>query len=307
MTDTGEFKSIYIMSDTEPPRLPENSRSIAPDAKKESEITDHFDFGLGQVKGPRREQQDYAAITPLAEGGDCLVGLVADGVGSLVRSAEASRMAGELFVAEVRAAVKRKEKLSVGVLRNILEIVNRRLLDEAERLAGEYKTEAEQRGERYTLNELAVSTETDMCTTFTGIIVQDGKIRKAHLGDSRLYRLRRGVIRPMTGDHTVAEWRRSYGVPEPDDNEERRRKEENILSNHLGSEAADFEVAEQDAESGDVWLAVSDGVYRVLSDIELRAILTQQKDVQSLANDIIEAVKAKGVVDDTTAVVVKVK
>ena len=85
------------------------------------------------------------------------------------------------------------------------------------------------------------------------------------------------------------------------------KKDESILTNCLGADDAEPVLDEYEVSRGDTWLLVSDGVYHVLSDEELRQILSQPKDAQSLANDIVEAVKAKGVVDDTTAVVVKVK
>lgn len=264
----------------------------APDAKRE--VVDCFDLGWRQIQGPHhKEQQDYCAITFPLEGGP-VIALVADGVGQVERAAEASCLAGENFVREIHASVERDEGLDVAVLSRIISRVNSHLLEGAKDMTEELRAGGEE-------DEEEVWRRTDLDTTFTGIVVQGEKIVSVHLGDSRLYLLSQGLLTKMTTDETVAEESRARGKTdiEPEDEE--------ILTNWLGNENAVPVIDEYKAVAGDTWLLVSDGVTKVLSDEELRNILSQQKDAQSLANDIIEAVKAKGVVDDTTAAVVRVK
>lgn len=269
--------------------------SVPPDAKKESEITNRFDFGSAQVKSPRHPQQDYCAVI----GGDYLVALVADGISSLVHAADASETAGKLFAAKIQKAVDSGQKVDAQTVKKITEDINENLLKETKKGRGELEESAE--GQNYSLGEWAVSLETDRQTTFTGIIIQNGEVIVSHLGDSRLYHFRGGCLNQLTRDHTVAEERRLKGEPSVD------RRDESVLVNYLGSKKASPDVSEYAAKSGDVWLLVSDGVSNVLTESKLKNILSQPKDAQSLANDLVEAVKDKGVADDTTAVVVRVK
>ena len=258
---------------TSPPRDAANK-------PEEHEISRRFDFGSAQVESPRHPQQDYCKVSFPFEGQMYLAALVADGVTSAARAAEASRSAVEWFVRELRKIAETKE-INKEVVENAIRLVNIFLLSRAD--------------------ERSRNFEDDMFTTFVGIVIVGDKVISVHLGDSRLYLYSGGQLARMTEDETVAEELRSRGVTKIGPNDE------NILMNCLGEEDAEPVLDEYVAVQGDTWLLISDGVYRVLSDEELKQILSQPKDAQSLANDIIGAVKAKGVVDDTTAVVVKVK
>lgn len=282
------------MSETrgrKPPELPRQERR---------EIVGRFDFGSAQVQGPRHgEQQDYCTVRFFLDSKSTLIALVADGVGSAKHAADASRMAGELFVAEVGKQMERDGQIDVE---KAAQAVNIYLLSESRRKIRELERSAAKTGQKEVdFSSGAYAYETAMETTFTGIVVQNEKIVSAHLGDSRLYLFSNGLLTKMTEDQTLAENLREQGATsiKPED--------ESTITNCLGVDDASFVIDEYKAVAGDAWLLVSDGVYAVLTDDELQKILSQQKDAQSLADDIIEAVKAKGVADDATAVVVKVK
>lgn len=290
------------MSDIDQPRQSENSANVPPDAKKEVEIFDKFDFGSAQVKGPRdHEQQDYSMVTFPLVGDDYLAALVADGASWAKHAADASRMAGEEFDKGLKSISERGEKITAEALKALMLNINVCLLSASRRMESAIEKTTQQTEISDRIDELSLRHEIDMPTTFTGIIAQEGKMFAIHLGDTRLYLLYQDHLDRLTHDQTLAEQKRMRGKLVTD------LCDEDTLTNFLGDEDAAPLIAENKIESGDVWLLVSDGVIKVLSDDELKNILGQPKDARSLANDIIEAVKAKGVVDDTTAVVVKVK
>lgn len=278
------------MSETRGRKPPERPR------QEKREKVDRFDFGSAQVKAPKHPQQDYCAIALPLDSGP-VVALVADGVSGVKHGAEASRLAGESFVNEIQRQMGCGEKLDVE---RAIRIANAYLLAEAGRKNGDLRNRTLP---GVKLSDTAIHRETGMYTTFTGIVIDGDRILSAHLGDSRLYLFSQGLITQMTGDETVAERLRASGV----DERKITHEYEHLLANSLGDKNAEPAMDEYKAVLGDIWLLVSDGVTGVLSDRELEEVLSQPKDAQSLANDIIEAVKAKGVVDDTTAVVVKVK
>ncbi|MBI4993245.1 MAG: protein phosphatase 2C domain-containing protein [Candidatus Magasanikbacteria bacterium] len=286
------------MAKTEGPRGQDPSRVITPpDAKKEAEIFDKFDFGSAQVEAPHHPQQDYCTVVfPLA-GDDYLTALVADGASWAKHAADASRMAGEWFVGEVKTLSERGEKITVEILKKVMLNINVRLLA----VSRQMEAAIEKTTQRERMDEFSLRYAIDMPTTFTGIVAQDSKMFIVHLGDTRLYLFCQNRLTRLTDDETVAERKRMRGKLVTD------LRDEDTLTNFLGNENAVFSVVENKIESGDVWLLVSDGVIKILADDELKNILSQPKDAQSLANDIIEAVEAKGVVDDTTAVVVRIK
>ena len=292
------------MSDIERPHQSENPASIPPDTKKEGEVFDKFDFGSAQMQSSHHSQQDYCTIAfPLA-GADYLVALVADGASWAEHAAEASSLAGMNFTETIQQRAERDEEINPAVVKMILQEVNDKLLEKShagEREAIEIADAAGLKGEA---RELAICHAIDRPTTFEGMVFIKSKIITAHLGDSRIYRLRGGVLSQLTRDQTRAEQLRSQGLPT-------KKIDEHILTNHLGKNKPDISVDEFSAEKGDVWLAVSDEVFKVLAKKEISDILSQPKDAISLANDLIAAVKKRTAsseyFDDASAVVVKVK
>ncbi|OGH74987.1 MAG: hypothetical protein A3G00_01390 [Candidatus Magasanikbacteria bacterium RIFCSPLOWO2_12_FULL_43_12] len=267
-------------------------------ASEEHEALRQFDSGSAQIESPRHPQQDYCKVSPPFEGQTYLVAMVADGVSSTASAAEASRSAVEWFVRELQKRVE-KEEIDKEVVENTIRLVNIFLLSEADRKSRDIEDDMREKGAHLDSYNLAYNS--DMFTTFVGIVIIGDKVISVYLGDSRLYLYSGGQLARMTEDETKAEELKSRGVTKI------TKKDESILTNCLGADDAEQVLDEYEVGRGDTWLLVSDGVYHVLSDEELKQILSQSKDAQSLANDIIEAVKAKGVVDDTTAVVVKVK
>jgi len=142
-----------------------------------------------------------------------------------------------------------------------------------------------------------------MGTTLTAVLIQDGRLSVAHVGDSRAYLARQGAIRQLTRDHSwVAELVRA-GAIDPE-----RRKNlpiSNVLTRTLGR-AASVEVdnAQEALQPGDIIVLCSDGVSNKIDDWEIARIATSTPPQQA-ARSLVNLARERDGGDDMTAVVIR--
>lgn len=143
-----------------------------------------------------------------------------------------------------------------------------------------------------------------MSTTLTAIVVHDGTLHAAHVGDSRLYLIRSGTISQKSKDHTVAAGRQRMGLSRSKG--AKHFAERSTLTRSVGRElivAVDritFALG-----GGDVLIVCSDGLYNVLDDDELRDAATGE-DPEANCGAMIRAANERGTSDNVTAAVVRV-
>lgn len=144
-----------------------------------------------------------------------------------------------------------------------------------------------------------------MGSTLVAALVHANKIAIAHVGDSRLYRFRAGVLTQMTEDHSMIQELVRRGFISRED--ARTSASKNVLTRALGVEPhVQIDVAEHATEAGDLYLLCSDGLTDVLSDDEIRGILTQYGDHMHTALDVmIEEANRKGGPDNITAILLR--
>ena len=115
-----------------------------------------------------------------------------------------------------------------------------------------------------------------------------------HVGDSRCYRLRRGNLRQLTTDHTMA----SLGMKGP------RAKD---LYQAVGaSPQLMIDLIVDKPEDDDVYLLCSDGLSKMLSNERIREILVEHEDLESALYTLIEEANDSGGNDNVTVIIVKV-
>jgi protein phosphatase len=117
----------------------------------------------------------------------------------------------------------------------------------------------------------------------------------AHVGDSRCYRMRGGVLSQITKDHTLG----AAGI---------QGKSSSVLSRAVGVEdRVEVDVAIESPLPGDVYLLCSDGLSRMLSDEEIQATLGATKDLDASTAKLIEMANARGGRDNITTIVIRVE
>jgi protein phosphatase len=145
---------------------------------------------------------------------------------------------------------------------------------------------------------LAQNTQADahssMLSTLSVLVLHGSHFHVAHVGDSRIYRLRRGLCECLTTDHV---W------PRPDMRHVLRRAVG--LDQHLV-----VDCFSDDVQPGDRFLMATDGVWEVLGETGLRALLAADAHPNRIAAELVEhsAAKQRGYYgrNDATAAVIEV-
>ena len=122
-----------------------------------------------------------------------------------------------------------------------------------------------------------VKTEADldgMGSTIIACYFGDETVHVVHLGDSRLYQLRDGILTQLTVDHTFAQ--RSYELGEIKESEISTYPGGNFLLKSLGSDLAiEPDVLEIEPQQGDLYLLCSDGLSDMVAPDEITTTLTE--------------------------------
>ncbi|RZI80355.1 MAG: serine/threonine-protein phosphatase, partial [Microbacterium sp.] len=111
-----------------------------------------------------------------------------------------------------------------------------------------------------------------MGTTLTAAFVDVRRLVVVHVGDSRLYRVRDGVLERLTRDHSLVEELVRQGRLTPEEAAEHPQR--SIITRALGPEsevAVDSEVLR--VEDGDLFMVCSDGLTAMLSDQRISDLL----------------------------------
>ncbi len=100
----------------------------------------------------------------------------------------------------------------------------------------------------------------DMASTVVAVALGERGAAVAHVGDSRLYRLRAGKLETLTRDHSLIEELRDAGMEPPGGAGNLRH----LITRALGTDNAEPTVQRLAAQPGDVFLLCSDGLYEPL-------------------------------------------
>lgn len=115
-----------------------------------------------------------------------------------------------------------------------------------------------------------------------------------HVGDSRCYRLRDGVLTQMTADHTMAH----EGVKGP---------EAAHLSRAVGIwPTVPIDIVMGIPAAGDVYLLCSDGLTKMLNDDVIATVLRGEEDLKAAVERLILFANARGGKDNISVVLVRV-
>lgn len=111
-----------------------------------------------------------------------------------------------------------------------------------------------------------------MGTTLTCVVVDGNRATFAHVGDSRAYLLRAGVLRPLTTDHNAAADLVKEGRLSAADAETHRSK--HVLTRWLSADTAGVpDVGQICLDAGDVVLLCSDGLHGLVPDAAIAETL----------------------------------
>ncbi len=146
---------------------------------------------------------------------------------------------------------------------------------------------------------------TDSGTTLVAVLIHGLTAWVGHLGDSRAYRLRGGVLEPLTIDHSMVAARVAAG--RMTEEEARNHADSNLLLHYLGHEdEADPDISQVDLAPGDRLLLCSDGLWGELTADRLGRLLGESPDPRRTVRALVRAANDAGGRDNVTAMIIDV-
>jgi PPM family protein phosphatase len=146
-----------------------------------------------------------------------------------------------------------------------------------------------------------------MGTTLTAVMVRDGRLHLAHVGDSRAYLLReRETISQLTTDHTLVEQLVRDGRLSRE--EAATHPQRSVITRAIGVED-DVQVDSLppiELQPGDQVLLCSDGLTGPVDDTEIAALLDPGTDGDAVCRQLVEAANDAGGPDNITVVLLRV-
>jgi PPM family protein phosphatase len=145
-----------------------------------------------------------------------------------------------------------------------------------------------------------------MGTTVVGALYSRKKNRLfvGHVGDSRAYRMRGGVIKQLTRDHSLIN---DYITAMPELTEEQRAElPKNVITRALGmQDSVSVDLVSDEPQLGDVYLLCSDGLSGMLSDDQILDVSSSSNAPDEICRRLIAKANENGGEDNITALVVR--
>ncbi len=227
-------------------------------------------FGYLSEQGPRPQNEDFGGfVTPEPEVAAVkgYVAALADGVSGGHHGREAAESTVRNLLADYYATPETWE-ISHS-LDTLLQSLNRWL-------HGQIASRREPGG---------------MACTLSALVLRGRRWHLAHVGDTRIYRLRDGTLEQLTQDHT---WDQP-GM-------------EHVLKRAVGLDThLRVDYSEGDLAAGDRFLIACDGVWQPLGQIELHRRLNLYDDPQDAARNLVTEALRQGGRDNASALVIDVK
>ena len=240
--------------------------------------------GLTDVGRSRERNEDSFACRP-----ELGLFLVADGMGGEAGGDLASRLAIASMCEAVEGSALSWPEVAVGESGDA-----RALLDAAIHFANA----------RILATAASEPTLRNMGTTIAAVIARGDRATIAHVGDSRVYRLRRSAMELLTEDHSLAAASVRSGRLSP--RVASRSAFRHVLTRALGAlPNVDVATRVEDAEPGDVLLLCSDGLSGVVADRDIAAIIAAHQELGEAARSLVERANAAGGPDNITCVLAR--
>lgn len=240
--------------------------------------------GLSDVGHVRQNNEDFWAELP-----DQNFYVLADGMGG--------HQAGEVAAEEAVNSICHQVRTMFGAGSQELTF------DEAQ---GAIQLAIENTNTAVFQKSLESSSFQGMGTTLCCLLFHTQGLIFAHVGDSRIYKMRRGGLDPLTRDHSLLREMIERGKTSGHGDERKRYK--NVITRAIGTEPhVEPAVHMTEVSEGDLFLMCTDGLTDMLSDEEISAIISQPLPINKLTEALVNAAKEKGGHDNITVVLVLVE
>ena len=144
-----------------------------------------------------------------------------------------------------------------------------------------------------------------MGTTVVVLLFYDNRFTVAHVGDSRLYRLRDGVLEQITRDHSLMQELIDRGFYTPE--QARKSLNKNLVTRAIGiDENVHIDIQEDIAQVGDIYLLCSDGVTDMIEDELIHQVLEANIDkLDKAAAELVRESNENGGKDNISVIIAR--
>jgi PPM family protein phosphatase len=145
-----------------------------------------------------------------------------------------------------------------------------------------------------------------MGTTLVVALFYDNRMTVAHIGDSRLYRLRGEELRQITRDHSLLQEQIDSGMITPE--QAKMSQNKNLVTRALGIDpTVEPEIHEYETQAGDIYLLCSDGLCDMVSDEDMGMVLqTLSSNLKLCAEHLVQMANDNGGRDNVSVILVRI-
>ncbi len=238
-----------------------------------------LNYGKTDIGKERKKNQDYYYISD-----DGCINILADGMGGYAGGEIASKLATlsakDYITEHFDKNLEYKKEEILDIIKNAMEYANQQVHKKAQE-----KPELEQMG-----------------TTLEICLIYKDKMFIGHVGDSRVYRLRQGIIRKLTKDDSYVQKLVEDGTITKE--EAKNHPKKNMLVKALGCETdLEVNVFYKKFLKDDVVLICSDGLTNMVSEEQIHNIISS--NINEAADKLVNEANLNGGLDNITLIIIK--
>ena len=218
--------------------------------------------------------------------------IVADGMGGHAGGNIASKMSVDIIRKKVRASRKSGDLFSRDAIESespaVLKLLDDSIKEASAKIFDKSNKQPELAG---------------MGTTVTLVLTHGYRIYIAHVGDSRLYRLRNGKFEQLTEDHSLVNEQVKAGFITSEEAQHSRFR--NIITRSVGFESeVTADTLSLSMKLTDIYLICSDGLTGMVEDEEIQKTIEKARLSQAPAR-LVDLANQAGGEDNVTVVVLR--
>lgn len=141
-----------------------------------------------------------------------------------------------------------------------------------------------------------------MGTTLEVCLIYNNRAYISHIGDSRIYRIRKNIIRQLTQDHSYVQTLVKQGNITKEEANHHPKK--NMLTKAIGCNAfVEPDVMVRGFQKDDILVICSDGLTNMISSEEIHSIV--EENFEKASTELIKQANENGGMDNTTVIIIK--
>ena len=141
-----------------------------------------------------------------------------------------------------------------------------------------------------------------MGTTLEVCLIYNNRAYISHIGDSRIYRIRKELIRQLTQDHSYVQTLVKQGSITKE--EAKNHPKKNMLTRALGCNAfVEPDVMVRGFQKNDILIMCSDGLTNMINSQEILSVV--QENFETASSELVKKANENGGLDNTTIIIIK--